>query len=68
MRPLGRALGALVYPGRDFDHRPSTAEQRGPWVNETGHQVEFVRLPLDEGDAIARLERLLPNYVDLEVS
>lgn len=56
--PSGQAVGALVYPGGDFDRNPSSAEQLGPWVSEAGHHVEFVRLPLDEPAAVARVERL----------
>jgi len=57
--PAGDAIGALIYPGGDFERGPSTAERIGPWVSEVGHQVEFMHLPLDEDHAVARFGQLV---------
>lgn len=57
--PDGRSRGALIYPVADGQRHLSPAEENGPWVSEAGHHVEFVRLPVDEVEAVRRIKALL---------
>ncbi len=63
----GAGVGALIYPEGD-DRRPATAERLGPWLSQAGHEVWFLRLPLDDDQAGLQLARLIKPPVDIDVA
>lgn len=56
--PTGDAIGMLLYPQDPEQTTPATAEARGPWRTEAGHEVRFERLPLEPEEAVQALELL----------
>lgn len=59
----GGALGILAFP--DDESEPAAAAVNGPWRNETGNLVHFLRLPVDAPDCTSALCALLPQERDL---
>ena len=53
-----RTIGALAYPAFDDEVR-SDAERHGPWRSPTGHQLHFIRLPIDEVACVSALSQLI---------
>ncbi|HEX3391583.1 MAG TPA: hypothetical protein VHS55_03380 [Solirubrobacteraceae bacterium] len=56
--PTGEAIGMLLYPHDPEQAAPATAEARGPWATEAGHEVRFERLPLEPDEAVRALRLL----------
>lgn len=55
----GRPAGMLAYPELPDAGGPSWQEAAGPWTTPDGHEVHFVRLPIDEEGCIAGLRQQL---------
>ena len=57
--PTGDGLGALIYPGGELADGRSTAVELGPWTNMAGNDVTFMRLSVDEREAVTQIRALL---------
>jgi len=59
----GRAVGVLAYP--DDESAPAYAAVHGPWRNESGNPVHFLRLAVDADGCTATLRSLLTPTGDV---